>query len=85
MPEVSRFLGIVIAMFYNDHGPPHFHVRYGEHEVVVRIGSGVIEGYFPRRARGFLLEWYDLHVDELRDNWERVQTRRALRKIDPLE
>jgi hypothetical protein len=37
MPEISRFFGIVIRMFYNDHAPPHFHAEYGEHEVLLEI------------------------------------------------
>jgi len=37
MPEISRFLGIVIGMFYNDHAPPHFHARYGSHQAVIAI------------------------------------------------
>lgn len=61
MPEISRFLGIVIAMFYSDHAPPHFRARYGAHEVIVRIADGAVEGDFPRRALGLLLEWYALH------------------------
>lgn len=85
MPEISRFLGIVIAMFYSDHAPPHFHARYGAHEVIVRIADGAVDGDFPRRALGLLLEWYALHREELRDNWERARARRPLQKIEPLE
>ena len=85
MPEISRFFGIVVAMFYSDHPPPHFHAHYGEDEVTVRIDDGGVDGYFPRRALGLLLEWYALHRDELRDNWERAQTRRPLQRIEPLE
>ena len=50
MPEISRFLGIIIAMFYKDHAPPHFHAIYGEYEITVEIDSGVINGRFPKRA-----------------------------------
>jgi len=50
MPEISRFFGIVVAMFYSDHAPPHFHACYGEDEVTVRIDDGGVDGYFPRRA-----------------------------------
>jgi len=85
MPEISRFLGIVIAMFYSDHAPPHFHARYGEHDITVRIDDGVVQGHFPPRALAHVLEWYALHRDELRDNWERARSRRPLRKIEPLE
>ena len=50
LPEISRFLGIIIALYYRDHRPPHFHAIYGDYEVVVNIENGVIEGRFPRRA-----------------------------------
>lgn len=85
MPEISRFLGIVIAMFYSDHAPPHFHARYGEYEVTVRIDDGVVDGHFPARARALLLEWYALHRDELRENWDRARARKPLQRIEPLE
>ena len=50
MPVISRFLGIVISMYWDDHLPPHFHAKYGEYEVTVNIETGVIEGKFPKRA-----------------------------------
>lgn len=85
MPELSRFLGIIITMYYNDHAPPHFHAKYGDFEVMVGIEDGVIEGQFPRRALQHVLEWYALHVDELRENWALAEARRPLRAIAPLE
>ena len=56
MPVVSRFLGIVIAMYWNDHVPAHFHARYGEYEVIVHIDTGVVEGRFPKRALRHVME-----------------------------
>ncbi len=50
MPEISRFYGIVIMMFYNDHNPPHFHANYGEYKVVISIDEEVVDGYMPKRA-----------------------------------
>ena len=85
MPEISRFLGIVIAMYYRDHAPPHFHAQYGDFDVIVRISDGSVEGKFPRRALNLVLEWYNLHKAELADNWERCRERKPLRAIDPLE
>lgn len=85
MPEISRFLGIVIAMYYNDHWPPHFHARYGTYEITVRIADGVVQGYFPRRALALVMEWYNLHRGELLEDWNLAQQRRPLRPIDPLE
>jgi hypothetical protein len=57
MPEISRFLGIVIRMFYRDHAPAHFHAEYGDYEITVAIETGVVEGRFPRRALKAVLEW----------------------------
>ena len=85
MPEISRFLGIVIAMYYRDHEPAHFHAKYGEYEVTVEIESGRAEGEFPRRALRHVLEWRELHVDELKADWALARTRRPLVKIPPLE
>ena len=85
MPELSRFLGIVIVMYYNDHAPPHFHARYGTFEITVRIADGVVEGRFPTRALSHVLEWYNLHRPELSAAWSLARERRPLGRIDPLE
>lgn len=85
MPEISRFLGIVIVMYYNDHTPPHFHAKYGHFEITVEIENGSVEGRFPRRALNLVLEWYNLHVDDLSENWARARERKPLRPIAPLE
>ena len=85
MPEISRFLGIVIRMYYRDHAPPHFHAEYGEYEITVEIGSGLVEERFPRRALAAVLEWYTQHENELAQNWELARQEQPLNKIDPLE
>lgn len=85
MPEISRFFGIVIAMYYSDHAPPHFHARYGGHEVTVRVRDGLVTGQFPPRPLGLVLEWYIRHREELAENWELARQRKPLRRIDPLE
>jgi hypothetical protein len=85
VPEISRFLGIVIAMFYRDHEPAHFHAFYGEFEVTVQIETGVVSGEFPRRALAHVLEWYELHREGLREDWRLAQERRPLKGIPPLE
>ena len=86
MPEISRFLGIVIAMFYRDHPPPHFHAAYGEHEAAVAIADGsVLWGSLPKRAFGHVQEWRQAHVAELEEDWERARARRPLTPIAPLE
>ena len=86
MPEISRFLGIIIAMYYNDHAPPHFHAKYGEAEIRVEIETSLImSGKFPRRAQKLVLEWTELHREELLDVWHLAEERKPLRKIEPLE
>lgn len=85
MPEISRFLGIVVAMFYRDHAPPHFHAYYGDYEITLQIATGAVEGEFPRRALAHLQEWRQLHLTELLEDWELAVLRKPLRKIDPLE
>jgi hypothetical protein len=85
MPELSRFLGIVIYMYYQDHAPSHFHAEYGEFEATVEIDSGVVTGKFPRRALGLVLEWYTLHKDELAENWRLAKQKLPLNPISPLE
>ena len=86
MPEISRFLGIIIAMYYNDHGPPHFHAKYGAQEMKVNIATGeIIEGSLPTRARRLVLEWWQLHQVELSEDWALAEARKPLNKIEPLE
>jgi hypothetical protein len=85
MPEISRFLGIVIGMFYNEHGVAHFHAVYGEYEISVDVESGVFHGNFPPRGLRHVLEWAALHKQELLDNWELARQGRPLNRIAPLE
>ena len=85
MPVISRFLGIVIAMFWDDHTPPRFHAKYGEYEITVNILTGVVEGTFPRRALRHVIEWYELHNDELLEDWELCRKSEMPKPIQPLE
>ncbi len=85
MPELSRFLGIVVRMHYRDHAPPHFHAEYGEFEITVEIETGVIEGKFPRRALAAVMDWYLLHRNELSENWTLARAEKPLYSIPPLE
>jgi hypothetical protein len=85
MPEISRFLGIVIGMFYSEHGVPHFHAVYGEYEVTVEIESKVVRGAFPPRALRLVLEWAELHRAELLENWELARQGQPLLRVAPLE
>ncbi len=85
MPELSRFLGIVIAMYYRDHGPPHFHAIYGEHEATINIATGEINGFLPKRALSHVQEWRLLHQQELAAAWALAESQKPLPNIAPLE
>jgi hypothetical protein len=86
MPELSRFYGIIIRMFYGDHPPPHFHAVYQGEQVQVDINTlEVVEGHMNRRALALVLEWAALHRVELRRAWEQASTNQEPSKIPPLE
>ena len=85
MPELSRFLGIVIGMFYREHGVPHVHAVYGEYEISVEVETGRIHGQFPARALKLVLEWMTLHTPELLENWQLAKDGQPLKRIAPLE
>ena len=86
LPEISRFFGIIIAMFYSDHPPPHFHVRYGRERAMIEIESlSLLGGRLAPRALGLVIEWAAQHQDELRANWELARRHAPLHPIAPLE
>ena len=85
MPEICRFYGIVILFHWNEHPPPHFHAIYGRHEASVNINDGSLRGRFPTRARRLVLEWLDLHREELLENWTLARQRIPLNRIAPLD
>ena len=87
MPEISRFLGIIITMYYSDHQPPHFHVRYGDSKAQVTIEANLNLEWKPAPPRvfGLIAEWALAHQDELREDWQLVQNEALPNKIAPLE
>ena len=86
MPEISRFFGMRVAMFYNDHAPPHFHVRYGDYRAAVAIEPpALLEGTLPPRALGLVIEWALLHSAELMEDWNRARAQQPLLPVAPLE
>lgn len=85
MPEISRFFGIVIKMFFDDHNPPHFHAEYSGDVALIDIRNlSVFSGHLPPRVKGFVIEWATIHQQELIEDWERAQTQQDLLNIDPL-
>lgn len=86
MPTISAFFGIVIRIYYDDHGPPHFHAYYGEHSAQVSIeGPDLIGGSLPKRALSLTVEWAVAHREELREDWRRAGEHQVLLPIEPLE
>jgi len=86
VPEISRFFGIVIKMFFDDHNPPHFHAEYAGSIALIGIRTlAVFSGRLPPRAMGLVIEWATLHQPELLADWERAQAQQDLRPIAPLE
>jgi hypothetical protein len=86
MPTISRFFGIAIAMFFDDHEPAHFHARHADGSAKVRIDTlEVIESDLGRRQLRFVLAWAELHKEELLENWHLARAGETLRQIDPLQ
>lgn len=86
MPEISRFFGIVIKMFFDDHNPPHFHAEYSGDLALIDIGNlYVFSGRLPPRVMGLVIEWAIIHQEELFVDWERARSQKDLLKISPLE
>ena len=85
MPEISRFFGIVIRMYFNDHEPPHLHAFYAGIEAQLRITPpGIVYGRLPPRALALVVEWASIHERELMENWDRLHTDEPPRPIAPL-
>jgi len=85
MPRISAFHGIVIAMYYEEHGRPHFHARYAEHDASIAIDDlEVLQGYLPKRRVALVKEWARVHREELEINWERARCDQPLLMITPL-
>ena len=85
MPEICRFYGIIIRMYFADHPPPHFHAEYGEHEALITIeGVRLFSGSLPARALSLVKDWALLHQTELRASWDLASRLQPLIKIEPL-
>lgn len=81
MPEICRFLGIVILMYFDDHNPPHFHVKYNDYKAVMDIQTlNILAGYLPGKVRGLVEEWAELHQQELLGMWHS----KDFHKLEPL-
>lgn len=85
MPEICRFLGIIITMYYDDHNPPHFHVKYNDARAKFSIAElQLLEGSLPRKVTALVIEWAFEHRQELMEDWHLMLKREPLKKIAPL-
>jgi len=85
VPTISRFYGISIMMFYDEHNPPHFHAKYNEFKASIRISDlAVMNGSLPPKALGLVVEWASLHQNELLQNWEKSLNGISLNQIQSL-
>ena len=86
MPEISRFFGIIVRMFYNEHNPPHFHAEYQGKKAEFDLQGNITNGGLnSTTATRLVREWIDLHRQELEDDWNLARSGRELKKIDPLD
>jgi hypothetical protein len=86
MPEISRFYGIIISIFYDEHNPPHFHARYGRDKAAIDIRTlEVLEGKISLRALKMVKEWASQHRQELMRGWELARANKPPEKISPLD
>ncbi len=85
MPQLSRFYGIVLYMYFLDHNPPHFHAWYGEYKCEISIlDLSILEGSLPNRAFVLVLEWAAIHREELLQNWNLAKEGKPFNTIEPL-
>jgi hypothetical protein len=86
MPEISRFFGIIIRMFYDEHNPPHFHADYQGNKAVFDFNGNVLKGDIKSKtARKLIREWVDLYAKELMENWNLARNDKKIKKISPLD
>lgn len=85
MPELSRFFGIIIYLYWRDHNPAHIHFEYGEYRCTISILDRIVEGKAPSKVIAKVNEWIDLHEEELLSLWEKAQKGEPLSKVEPLK
>jgi hypothetical protein len=85
MPEICRFFGIIIRMFYDEHNPPHLHAEYHQYKAIFDFSGNITKGKLnSKTATKLVREWIDIHVSELEKDWELAKTGKQVSKIDPL-
>ena len=85
MPIISRFFGVIIRMFYDEHNPPHFHAEYQGNKAVFDFQGNILKGDLKSRtAIKLVREWIDLHVNELKNDWNLARLGKEMQNIEPL-
>jgi hypothetical protein len=86
VPTISRFFGITVAMYFDDHGHPHFHARHADGSAKIRIDEvDVIDSNLGLRQLRLVLAWAELHQAELLENWQLARAGETLKEIEPLK
>ena len=85
MPTISEFFGIKIILRFIDHNPPHFQATYQQDKIIVEIENGKVKGEISERALRMILEWLDLHREEIKEAWEQASKGETPNKIEPLK
>lgn len=85
MPEISRFFGIIICLYWRDHNPPHIHISYGNYTCSISVMDRIVNGQAPAKVIAKVTEWLDLHEAEVLRLWEKAQNGEKLDKIEPLK
>tara|TARA_Y100000310_G_C19993766_1_gene495293 strand:- start:182 stop:442 length:261 start_codon:yes stop_codon:yes gene_type:complete len=86
MPEISRFFGIVVRMYYDEHNPPHLHAEYSGNKAVFDFQGNIIKGdLLSKTATKLMREWIDIHEIELVEDWNLARANKEIKKINPLD
>ena len=85
MPEICRFFGIIISLYWKDHTPPHIHFTYGSYECCISVIDRIVDGQAPAKVIAKVNAWIDAHEDEILALWEKAQKGEPLNKIEPLK
>ncbi len=85
MPEISRFYGIIICLYWKDHNPPHVHFTYGDYECSISVLDRIVDGQAPAKVIGKVNQWIDLHEQEILTLWEKAQEGKQIGRIEPLK
>ena len=85
MPEICRFYGIVIYLYWMDHNPPHIHVTYGDYECSISITERIVDGKIPAKVISKVNLWMDLHQEEIMEQWRRASRGERIERIEPLK